>query len=234
MSSIKQLNTRGYAVWPGVRVKTINGEIDTDHLGAERETPPGSVGWLDSINCVDNEGVISFSVHFDNGAAIVLTRAELDESAKYQLLSPITIRQLALYLRHGFKVAELTIYDDAMVCAVEALTSQYDEIIVVTEPNAHGGTVLPGVSVETMNGEIDVVVTKVGIVDVGIDSRDEYLVLRNREGDLSPDQAIAYLRPLVCREGRGPGSYFCTTVNAVQKQHSTDTVICTILHRYDV
>ena len=113
MSSIKQLNARGYAVWPGVRVKTINGEIDTDHLGAERETPPGSVGWLDSINCVDNEGVISFCVHFDNGAAIVLTRAEMDESAKYQLLSPLTIRQLALYLRHGFKVADLTIYDDA-------------------------------------------------------------------------------------------------------------------------
>ena len=131
MSSIKQLSASGYEVWPGIRLKTINGEIDTDHLGAERETPPGSVGWVDSINCIDHEGVISFNVHFDNGAAIVLTREEMDEKAQYQLLSPLTVRQLALYLRHGFQVAELTLYDASMVCAVEALTSQYDEILDV-------------------------------------------------------------------------------------------------------
>lgn len=91
-----------------------------------------------------------------------------------------------------------------------------------------------GGSVEVANELMDIVVTKIGSIDVGIDGRDEYLLLRNREGDLSPDQAIAYLRPLVYREGRGPGSYFCTTVNAVQKLNSTDTAICTIEHRYDV
>jgi hypothetical protein len=102
----------------------------------------------------------------------------------------------------------------------------------IEQLNACAG--LPGVSVETVNEVIDVVVTKIGIVDAGIDGRDEYLLLRNREGDLSPDQAIAHLRPLVYREGRGPGSYFCTTVSAVQKQYSTDTAICTVEHRYDV
>lgn len=87
--------------------------------------------------------------------------------------------------------------------------------------------------IETVSEPIDVVVTKIGIVDDGVDGRDEYLLLRNREGDLSPDQAIAFLHPLVYRAGRGPGSYFCTTVIAVQKEPTTDTVICTIEHRYD-
>ncbi len=100
----------------------------------------------------------------------------------------------------------------------------------IEQLNACAG--LPGVSVETVNELIDVVVTKIGIVDAGIDGRDEYLLLRNREGDLSPDQAIAYLRPLVYREGRGPGSYFCTTVSAVQTQYNT--AICIVEHRYDV
>lgn len=86
----------------------------------------------------------------------------------------------------------------------------------------------------TVNEPIDVVVTKIGDVDAGVDGRDEYLLLRNREGDLSPDQAIAFLQPLVFRDANGPGSYFCTTVHASQKQFSSNTCICTVEHRYDV
>lgn len=84
---------------------------------------------------------------------------------------------------------------------------------------------------ETMG--MDIVVTTIGVVDQGIDGRDEYLLLRNREGDLTPEQATAFLLPLVHRRGGWAGAYFCNTVRAVQAQYSTDSVICTVEHRYD-
>lgn len=66
------------------------------------------------------------------------------------------------------------------------------------------------------------------------DGRDQYVLVRNREGDLTPDQACAWLLPRVYRNSDTPGGYYCTRVLATQAAHSDNTVICTIHHRYDI
>lgn len=66
------------------------------------------------------------------------------------------------------------------------------------------------------------------------DGRDQYVLVRNREGYLTPDQACAWLLPRVYRDCNTPGGYYCTRVLATQAAHSDNTVICTIHHRYDI
>lgn len=76
------------------------------------------------------------------------------------------------------------------------------------------------------------------VVDIGTvphpDGRDQYVLVRNRDGDLTPDQARAWLLPRVYRDTDTPGGYYCRTVLATQAELSDDTVICTIHHRYDI
>lgn len=73
------------------------------------------------------------------------------------------------------------------------------------------------------------------IGEVGLpDGRDQYVLVVNREDDLTPDQARDWLLGQVYRTTDVPGGYFCHEVRAVQAEHSTNKVICTICHRYDV
>jgi len=72
------------------------------------------------------------------------------------------------------------------------------------------------------------------VIDNGIDGRDEYLILTRLDDDMTPEQAREWLLPQVYKESSMAGSYFCTSVMVVQAQYSTNQVICTVQHRYDV
>lgn len=76
------------------------------------------------------------------------------------------------------------------------------------------------------------------VVEIGTlphpDGRDQYVLVRNRDGDLTADQARAWLLPRVYRDCDTPGGYYCNRVSAAQAEHSDSTVIATIHHRYDI
>lgn len=80
----------------------------------------------------------------------------------------------------------------------------------------------------------DILMTRIGEFDTGIDGRDEYFLLRCKTGDLTPRQAQNFLLPRFYRNCTRPGGYYCTAVNTVQVQYSTSEVICTVQHRYDI
>lgn len=96
----------------------------------------------------------------------------------------------------------------------------------------------PITDVADLNDETDhsnnIQVERIGSIDNGIDGKDEYLLLTNNTDDLTPEQAHNYLLPKIYRRATHPGSYFCTSVLAVQAAYSTNKVICTVQHRYDV
>ena len=89
-------------------------------------------------------------------------------------------------------------------------------------------------SFEPMPEGARVVMTRIGSIERGIDGNDSYVMLTRLDDDMTPDQAHAWLLPQVYHESTQPGGYFCTSVMAVQAQYSTNQVICTVQHRYDV
>lgn len=132
---IKHLRQRGFELWPGVRVTTKNAEIDTGPEGEERKTPAGTVGWIDSVNHIQADGVVVFSVHFPNGAAVIIDANELADPAQYEVASPTSPRELALYIRHGFS-KDYTVLDEPMFAAVEKLANSYETILAAFEARA--------------------------------------------------------------------------------------------------
>ena len=67
-------------VRPGISVRTLKGEIDTDEDGQERTTPPGTWGYVSGHNHDDH-----WDVRFPKGAWVVLTEAELFDREQYHL-----------------------------------------------------------------------------------------------------------------------------------------------------
>lgn len=96
-------------IYPGKRVRTLFGEIDTDHHGDERRTLPGSWGHVSMHNHADH-----WDVTFPNGGYVVITESELLNTALYQLGDPSTLEQRALALQYGQDVCELTMLDDPL------------------------------------------------------------------------------------------------------------------------
>ena len=84
-------------ILPGVRVQTLNGEVDLDENSQERHTPAGSVGWIAAHNHRDASGLDNWNVHFPNGAAIILTSDELKDATQYAVSAPQSLRECALY-----------------------------------------------------------------------------------------------------------------------------------------
>jgi hypothetical protein len=75
----------------------------------------------------------------------------------------------------------------------------------------------------------------IGSIFKGVDGRDEYVLLTRADDDLTPDDALEYLHPLVYREGRGAGSYYCDRVHAVPAPgRMPNQVLCVVEHRFDV
>ena len=77
-------NELGSGIYPGLRVQTISGELDTDSEGEERHTPPGSWGWIESHNHADHWGLNHWDLMFPNGASVVVTETELRDAAQYK------------------------------------------------------------------------------------------------------------------------------------------------------
>lgn len=132
ITQVARLIAAGYNLWPGVRVTTLKGEIDTDDNGAERITTPGSIGWINSVN--DETSEVTFNVLFDNGAWVILERAELDDPAQYRLAKPDSPLHLALYIKHGL-ANECNLLEAGMFRAVEDLANSHDEIIKQVNPD---------------------------------------------------------------------------------------------------
>lgn len=81
--------------------------------------------------------------------------------------------------------------------------------------------------------ELNLTVESIG--EIGLpDGRDQYVLVINKDDDLTPEQAQQWLRPKVYRDTNQAGGYYCHTVLAIQAQNTTNKVICTIEHRYDV
>ena len=76
--------------YPGLRVQTLGGEMDTDSDGQERRTPPGSWGEITSHNHADHWDLV-----FPNGTWVVVTEAELRDVTQYHLESPQSQEQQA-------------------------------------------------------------------------------------------------------------------------------------------
>lgn len=81
---------------------------------------------------------------------------------------------------------------------------------------------------------MEIKVAKIGVIDQGIDGRDEYVLLTRSDDELTPEQAENWLLDRVYRHTDRPGGYFCNTVLATQAPSSTNAVICIVQHRYDV
>ena len=81
---------------------------------------------------------------------------------------------------------------------------------------------------------MEIEIQKIGRLNESHGSTDEYVLMTRKDDDLTPDQAHDYLLPLVYREGRGAGSYFCHRVTILEKPYSTNEVVAIIHHSYDV
>lgn len=81
--------------------------------------------------------------------------------------------------------------------------------------------------------EPDIHTTTIGIIDHGIDGRDEHVLLTRLDDDLDPDFAHEWMLPQVYRECLRPGGYFCTSLTVVPLP-SGNECIAIIHHQYDV
>ena len=81
---------------------------------------------------------------------------------------------------------------------------------------------------------MEIQLAQIGVLDFGIDGRDQYILLTRKDDDLTPDKARAWLLPQYYHQSNGPGRYYCHTVSATQVEYSTNRVICAVQHRYDV
>jgi hypothetical protein len=75
---------------------------------------------------------------------------------------------------------------------------------------------------------------QIGKIEMGIDGCDEYVLITNDEGDLSPEDAEAWLLPKVYRDCHRAGGYFCRHVTTTPVPYRDDQVIAIVHHRYDV
>lgn len=80
----------------------------------------------------------------------------------------------------------------------------------------------------------DIKIRPIGQIDNGSDGRDEYYLLTRLDDDMTPEQAHDWIFPRVYQECMGPGCPYVNTVAVVQAENSTNQVICTVQHRYDV
>ncbi len=113
-------------IHPGLRVQTIQGELDTDEHGAERHTPPGTWGHIQAHNHADH-----WDLAFPNGAWVVVTAAELADATQYELRQPQTLEECALALQYGSDVLELTILDDWMMPFTQEVAGNPQQVLAL-------------------------------------------------------------------------------------------------------
>lgn len=67
---------------PGLLVRSIEGECDSDEHGQDRKAPAGAVGRI-----IDEAGADSWNVVFPNGCWVILDLAELRDVLAYELIA---------------------------------------------------------------------------------------------------------------------------------------------------
>jgi hypothetical protein len=82
--------------------------------------------------------------------------------------------------------------------------------------------------------EAEIRVRRIGEIDNGCDGKDAYYLLTRLDDDITPEQAHDWIFLRVYQRCMGPGCPYVATVSVVQAQYSTNQVICTVQHRYDV
>ncbi len=80
----------------------------------------------------------------------------------------------------------------------------------------------------------EISITPIGSIELGIDGRDEYLLLSRSDDDLYETDAREWLLPQVYRESMRPGGYFCTDVTIMPRPYRANQCVAIIHHRHDV
>lgn len=80
----------------------------------------------------------------------------------------------------------------------------------------------------------DIHVARIGDLHLGIEGRDEYIMLTRRDDDLPLDLAHEWLLPQVFRDSTSAGGYYCTSVTVMPYPHHSNKALAIIHHRYDV
>lgn len=93
-------------------------------------------------------------------------------------------------------------------------------------------------AVNKLNERLDVseliTMQLIGNLELGIDGRDEYVLVTNPEGKLSIEQAEDFVLSRVYRNSTGAGSYYCTSAYGSPVKYSVNQVIVSVHHRYDI
>ncbi len=77
-------------------------------------------------------------------------------------------------------------------------------------------------------------IQKIGIISLGMDGSDEYLLVRVVDGEATESQLYGEIMPRYYRDCSHHGGYFCSSITIVKQQYSGDDFIVTVHHRYDV
>ena len=119
-------------------MKTLTGGIDGDERGEDRQTPAGTIGWINDVNHVAEDGTVIWDIYFPNGACWNQSTAELLDPKDYEMNSPDSLLEAALRLQFGYDCEELTMYD--MTNSAEIVTTAAAEIIRLVKADEERAT----------------------------------------------------------------------------------------------
>lgn len=74
----------------------------------------------------------------------------------------------------------------------------------------------------------------IGVLNKGIDGRDEYLLISDNEDDLDLNEVHRILVEQFYVDSSVPGGYFCHTVRIIPDELHPNRCIAIVQHRYDV
>lgn len=87
---------------------------------------------------------------------------------------------------------------------------------------------------ELINNDFGIIIQSLGPID-NETGKDQYFLLTRKDGEnLTPEFAERWLHPRVYKECKGPGTWFCDRVTAMQKGHTLTQCICVVEHRRDI
>jgi len=81
---------------------------------------------------------------------------------------------------------------------------------------------------------LELKITPIGKISHPCDGTDEYLLVRNRNDDITKRQVQEEVFPAYYRECSGPGGYFCTNFRYIPDPLFPNLAIVIIEHRRDI
>ena len=77
-------------------------------------------------------------------------------------------------------------------------------------------------------------IQKIGIIHLGVDGSDEYVLLTSNEGATAKDVKGWMMDRVYYETNQEAGGYYCNHVTVMPHPVFDDQFVCTIHHRYDV